>query len=289
MIPILIRTKDRVDYLYTTLKSLTATLLDDCEIIILDDCSETDEMKKFLYTNESFTIENKGWIDQINNDVKEEIPKNCKHFFNPDNFSNTDIWEKYIGNNLPYETSITGIKDKFTVIQPSKNMGDLCGLYWSIMSGFEIFLNSDRIIILEDDLIFNKNWLNITNFIYNKEKYTKLGLISVYNRDNDILNNPFTGNLYKTTDNIGGVMYMIPRNVYEFLKKNNKIILDIDDKKNIGGDVHLQEVLLKNEFLIYNTNDSYIQHIGIRSSIRPGRFLRFSRSFLQPFAWNEEF
>ena len=50
MTPILIRSKDRVDYLYTTLKSLTGTILNDAYIVIVDDCSESDEMKKFLYS-----------------------------------------------------------------------------------------------------------------------------------------------------------------------------------------------------------------------------------------------
>ena len=40
-----------------------------------------------------------------------------------------------------------------------------------------------------NDLIFNKNWLNLTNYIYESEKRSKLGLISVYNRDNDNLYN----------------------------------------------------------------------------------------------------
>ena len=42
-------------------------------------------------------------------------------------------------------------------------------------------------------------------------------------------------------------------------------------------------------YRILNTNDSYIQHIGIRSLCRPGRFIRCSRNFIQPYTWNEEF
>lgn len=282
MTPILIRSKDRVDYLYTTLKSLTGTILNDAYIVIVDDCSESDEMKKFLYSNDEIKLKNIGWKQQIKNDVKEK----SIYFFNPNNLTDNEMWEKYIGNELPYETNITGIKDKFTVIQPSKNMGDLCGLYWTIMAGFELFKNIEKIIILEDDLIFNKNWLNITNYIYESEKRSKLGLISVYNRDND---NLYNEKMYKTTDNIGGVMYLIPRNVYDFLNRTNSLVLNINDEDNIGGDVHLQNKLLKNEYLIYNSNESYIQHIGIRSLVRPGRFLRMSRNFMQPFAWNKDF
>ena len=56
MIPILIRTKDRVHYLHTTVKSLTATDLKNSLIVIADDCSESDEMNHYLFTNDYFTI-----------------------------------------------------------------------------------------------------------------------------------------------------------------------------------------------------------------------------------------
>ena len=69
MTPILIRSKDRIDYLYTTLKSLTGTILNDAYIVIVDDCSESDEMKKFLYSNDEIKLKNIGWKQQIKNDV----------------------------------------------------------------------------------------------------------------------------------------------------------------------------------------------------------------------------
>ena len=236
-------------------------------------------MNEFLFTTNKINIKNDGWIEQINNDVTEKPAK----FFNQDDMSNNEMWNKFVGN-IPYETTFNGIKDKFTIIQPEKQMGDLCGLYWTMMAGFELFRNADRIIILEDDLIFNKNWFNISNYIYEKEKMSKLGIISVYNREPNNTNQA----LYKSIDNIGGVMYMISRSVYDVLKRNKKIILDIDPEKNIAGDVHFQNQILNYQFNILNTNESYIQHIGIKSSIRPGRFLRISRNFIQPYTWSNK-
>ena len=94
MTPILIRSKDRVDYLYTTLKSLTGTILNDAYVVIVDDCSESDEMKKFLYSNDEIKLKNIGWKQQIKNDVKEK----SIYFFNPNNLTDNEMWEKYIGN-----------------------------------------------------------------------------------------------------------------------------------------------------------------------------------------------
>jgi hypothetical protein len=280
MIPILIRSRNRVDYLNTTLKSLLGSNIKDSCIIIADDCSDDEKMNEYLFSNKTIKIENKGWLNQIDENVIEKSTK----FFNPHQIENNEMWMKYVGE-IPYDTEFNGIKDKFSIIQPKCQMGDLCGLYWTIIAGFELFRNADRIIILEDDVVFNKNWFNIANYIYERERLNKIGLISVYNRDNDGIGN---GNLYKEINNIGGVMYLIPRTAYDFLKKNKLIILNVKEEENIGGDVHLQNQLLKNDFKILNTNDSYIQHIGIRSSIRPGRFLRLSRSFMNPISWSEK-
>lgn len=280
MTPILIRCRNRADYLNITLKSLLGTDLKDVFIVIVDDCSDDETMLEYLYTNNKIEIENKGWIDQIDENVTTESTL----FFNPEQLSEADLWKKYIGN-IDYPTTLYGINDKFSIIRPSKNMGDLCGLYWTITAGFELFKNAERIIILEDDLIFNKNWFNITNFIYNQEKFSKLGAISVYNRENTVTNN---GSFYKEIEHIGGVMYLIPRNVYDFLNRNKKMVFEIEPERNVGGDTHFQNLLVKNGFKIFNTNESYIQHIGVRSLARPGRFLRVSKNFLNPVAWSDK-
>lgn len=284
MIPILIRSKDRVDYLNSTLKSLTASNLSDSIIVIADDCSESDEMKKFLYTSETFSIENKGWIDQINESISEDAYNYLGLKDYDGTLTNLDLWKKYVGD-IPYETTIKGIGNKFTAIHPNKNNGDVYGLLWTIMAGFELFKNTDRIVILEDDLIFNRNWLKMANFIFNKEINSNIGLVSVYNRefeDSNFLK------LYDERNNIGGVMYLIPKEVYTFLKRQG-IYTTKNIDTSIGGDVFLQQYLVKNGFKIFNSNDSYIQHIGVRSLCRPGRFIRCSRNFVKPYAWNEEF
>ena len=83
-------------------------------------------------------------------------------------------------------------------------------------------------------------------------------------------------------------MYIISRNVFNKMKEKKLFDSTISDTE-LGGDVYFQKWLYKNNFKIFNSYNSYIQHIGILSTVRPGRFLRYSKNFVQPFAWNEDF
>lgn len=283
MIPILIRSKDRPFYLNTTLTSLTATNLEDALIVIVDDCSETDLMKEYLFTDNNINLPDFSWYDEIEKEVTTEghIIRDSEHL------SNKEIWNKYIGD-IPINLNITGIKEKFNIISPTSNKGDVGGLFWTIYLGFSLFKNADKIIVLEDDLIFHKNWLKNALTIYNNEKYSKVGCVSVYNRE--IENNSRKQNLstYFENPNIGGVMYLIPRTTFDIMK-NDKLFQINYGQDEIGGDVKFQNYLASKDLRILNSTESYIQHIGIKSITRPGRFLRYSKNFLKPFAWNKYF
>ena len=281
MTPILIRTKDRPHYLHTTLKSLTGTNLYDGLIIIADDCSSDIIMNDYLFSNKIIKFNNFTWCDEIDNEISEiggifsDGPNKEK--------TNKEIWNEYVGN-LPNENFGLGLKEKFNIIQPKENKGDKAGLIWTIGAGFTLFKNAEKIIILEDDLIFNKDWLKITNMIYEREKNLNLGCISVYNREiTDDINI-----LYQERDKIGGVMYLIPRKVYNLMKADKLFSKDFSEN-NLGGDVFFLEWLVSKNLKILNSTTSYIQHIGIKSLCRPGRFLRYSINFIKPFAWNKEF
>ena len=284
MFPILVRTKDRPFYLNTTLASLTATNLNDGQIIIIDDCSTTDVMNEYLFTDHEITLPNFNWYGEINSKITERgsILTNDVNL----KLSNKEIWDKYIGN-IPIKTKIKGLKNRFNVLQPKNHNGDIAGLLWIIFTGFSLFRNVDKIVILEDDLIFNKNWLNYCISIFKQVNDNSLGCISVYNRENDFTCK-YNLNNYCKNPNIGGVMYMIPRNVFDLMKTNGVFDLSFSDLQ-IGGDVYFQEWLSNNNLKIYNSMFSFIQHIGIQSTVRPGRFLRYSKNFVQPFAWNEDF
>ena len=59
--PIIILTKDNPEYLYLTLKSLTATEIENNPIIIVDDGSSMQMTRTFLYTNETIDVSFDDW------------------------------------------------------------------------------------------------------------------------------------------------------------------------------------------------------------------------------------
>jgi hypothetical protein len=229
MIPILIRAKDRINYLNITLKSLTATNIGNSIIIIADNCSTSNEMNKFLFTSEEIESEN-----------------------------------------------IRGIGNKFSTIRPNTSNNDVFGLLWTMMAGFELFQNTDRIVILDDDLIFNSNWFQISNYIFNKELNTNVGIVSVFNNDSE--DSKYL-KLYNEKKYVSSAMFMIHRDLYNTLKRSGVYSSKINIDESTSGDIFLQRFAYANEFKILNTNDSYIQHIGNENT----------RNFIEPCAWNEEF
>ena len=182
---------------------------------------------------------------------------------------------------------VRGIKNKFTIISPDFQMGDKFGLLWTILAGFKLYPLAKYIIVLEDDLLFNKDWLIIADQIYNETINSKhQGLITVYNRESDeTKNDP----LYFKIDNISGQMYLIPRFIFDLLLKEKIFNQYFTNKNNISGDVYFYTFVLNHGLNLLNSSSSYIQHIGIKSICREGRFLRYSKNFLRPYAWNENF
>lgn len=281
MTPILIRTKDRPHYLHTTLKSLMATNLYDGLVIIADDCSTDKITNDYLFTNKIVKFKDYTWYEELENEITEvgSIFKNS-----PDKGkTNKEIWDQYIGN-VPIETYALGLKNKFNIIQPKENKGVKGGLLWTIAAGFTLFRNAEKIIVLKDDLLFNKNWLKIANLIYEREKQSNLGCVSVYNREIKSTNDF----LYTERPHIGGVMYLIPRKVYRLMKDDNLFNKVFSPNEN-GGDVFFLEWLESKGLKVLNSSSSYIQHIGIKSLSRPGRFLRYSLNFTKPYAWDRKF
>ena len=273
MFPILIRTRNRPEYLHITLKSLTATDLLGGQIIINDDCSDDELTKKYLYSSEKINLPILNWKDQIfNNGLKQY---------------DIDVFKKYFYDLPIINEDVRCLKNKFSIISPEFKMGDKNGLLWSILIGFSFYPNSEYIIVIEDDLIFNKDWLKIANKIYYETlQNNEYGIISVYNRIFKDVNND---QLFLKVDNIGGVMYLIPNVIFQEMNKKGFFNQKFDNKHNSSGDVYFYEFVLKNKYNIFNSTTSYIQHIGVKSICREGRFLRYSKNFLKPYAWNDDF
>ena len=76
--PIIVLTKDNPEYLYVTLKSLTATETMCNPVIIVDDCSAIDATKEFLYTNDTIKVKFDDWTVKGTESVQELSDKEDK-------------------------------------------------------------------------------------------------------------------------------------------------------------------------------------------------------------------
>ena len=274
MFPILIRSRNRPEYLNITLKSLSATNLLDGYIIIVDDCSDNQLAIKYLYTNDKIVLPKINWENQVLSNIHKKQ-------------DDLNIFKKYFYDLPKINNEVKGIKNKFTIISPEEQLGVKNCLLWTILQGFTLYPTAKYIIVLEDDLLFNKDWLKISDQIYNETiNSKKLGIVTVYNRTSD---NIKTNPLYFKIDNISGQMYLIPKLVFDLLCKENIFNQRFTPENNLSSDVYLYKFVLNHKLNIFNSSSSYIQHIGVKSICREGRYLRYSKNFLRPYAWNENF
>lgn len=274
MFPILIRSRNRPEYLHITLKSLSASNLLDGQIIIVDDCSDNELSNQYLYTNKKLILPTISWENQVLSN------KNKKN-------NDLEIFRKYFYDLPIINNEVRGIKDKFTVISPQEQLGVKNCLLWVILTGFKLYPLAKYIVVLEDDLLFNKDWLKIADQIYNETINSEhQGLITVYNRASDKIDN---NSLYFKIKNISGQMYLIPRFIFDLLLKEKIFNQRFTPENNLSSDVYLYTFVLNHGLNLLNSSSSYIQHIGVKSICREGRFLRYSKNFLRPYAWNKNF
>ena len=118
--PILVRTRNRPDYLHLTLKSLTATNLLDGEIIIMDDHSDDELTKEYLYTNNNIVLPEIDWENQILNNEKRR-----------DN--DLEIFKKYFTDLPEVNKEANGIKNRFPIISSNECLGVKNGFLWSVL------------------------------------------------------------------------------------------------------------------------------------------------------------
>ena len=289
-IPLIIRNKNRLLNLYFTLNSLYTTNAPDlCNILISDDCSTDKQMIQFLNTN---------------NRIKYQIDyqKANNKFIN-------NQWIQNIAETVNKTQYVNGIKNKVNIHFSNKSHGDRGGMLYNIKLGFQNNPYTDIIIIIQNDIVFNKEWLNKMLQIYNKIDKSTLGIITCFNRPNNVLVKPEKIDNYLKSNKgfyVGAQCYLISRNLYNILLKQNvfnkkfKDIVTPFDKKiassyndyNIAGDTYILEYMYKNNLNIYVTENSYIQHIGNSGS--SCRFwksppLIIANNFVKPISYKQIF
>jgi hypothetical protein len=267
--PIVILTKDNPEYLYLTLKSLTATLTGNNPIIIVDDCSSMQMTKKFLYTDEYIDVTFEDWTRTSHLSSQELADKEAVKSF----------------LNIPSISYIRGIKGKFSIVQTSRYLGQEYRTLFGINLGFSLFPKAKGVVVLEDDILFNKNWYNTLMKIYNSELgISNVGLISVYNEIAKKTEYP----LYFKNNRFQGKMFLITSKFYKKLKTYG--YFSTADLIRTGTIYEiLQSLAHKFGFDTYTSLKSYIQNLEKRNICNRDKVLKYDDNFKKPIAWNKNF
>lgn len=264
--PIIILTKDNPEYLYVTLKSLTATCIKDNPIIILDNCSTLEITKKFLYSDEGIVTSISDWTKRENMNSQEQADK------------------EYANNflNIPKINQIVGIKRKFSIIQTPKYLNHNQLAVYAINLLFTLFPNSDTGCILDDNILFNKHWLDEALKIFEMEKkISNIGIISTFSEN--VKESEYFEYLKNNT--LKGKMMLITNNFYNEFKK----ILTYNIPYNEPYYIYLQSLAYKLGFITFTSGISYIQSLEPRHLSTKDKLFKFDSSFKKPLAWNENF
>jgi hypothetical protein len=263
-----------------TLKSVIPTVPHE-NIVVLDDCSQEEVTKKYLFTNET-----------INKDEYD-----CDF----SSMHGDPQWIKHVGDLLTPD-SIVGIDGKVAIIRPEEKKGDLGGVFWCTNRLFEDNPSAPGVILIEADMVFNANWYEETLDAVSKCLHEKgpngdhLGLFSCYNRRGNKSNCP-TGwqwrslarvpntNNWRCGNGLGGVMFYITRQFYESSRE------EFTQRRPMkrSGDTAIQGLCAIKNFSIASTNYSCCQHIGVASSTWGSRKgWRYCKNFKKPFIVDEE-
>ena len=166
--PIIILTRDNPEYLYVTLKSLTATILNNNPILIIDDSSELDLTKKFYSTMDVFDITFDDWTKkgESTQEIKDKV-----------------IAETFLA--IPQIKQIKGIKRKFQVLSTPRVLGPTKIIQFALRTCFTIFSKAKMCCILDDNILFNKNWLKEAISLYEglNRPNNKIGIVSTYSEE----------------------------------------------------------------------------------------------------------
>ena len=139
--------------------------------------------------------------------------------------------------------------------------------------------------IMEDDMLFNKNWLKVAKKIYECEyNISPIGLISVYNEHAKCTEFPD----YLKNDRFQGKMFLITNNFYKLLKRYG--YFSTSEFRGNGTTYEiLQSISYKLGFSTFTSNKSYIQNLEKRNICNKDKILKYDNNFVKPIAWNEDF
>lgn len=267
--PIVIITRDNPEFLYLTLKSLTASETFNNPIIILDNSSELKITKNFYFTSNEIAVNFDDWTSEGK--------------------SSQEIYDKMYAEtflSIPQITKIKGIGKKFQVVSTPYVISPNKILFYAMKMVFNLFPEANSCCILDDSLLFNKHWLKKTLDIYNDERFhTKVGIISVYS---EIDTEP--SYKYRFNDDIyRGKMLFINKNLYKEMGYLGWFKDDVKLPADEPNYIVLERIGESLGYITITSEESYIQFIGKRNLAGKNKLLKYQHNFRRPVVWNKNF
>lgn len=136
--------------------------------------------------------------------------------------SNIDDGELIIFDNFNINNSLDDMK--LNIIQPVKKITNTVDiLKIMIQFGFDMFNNSNHLIILNNDFIFHKHWFSFMKYLFQNEIPEDIAIGSVFNPNPkiNINNEPFLFNNSITLD-----AFILSRRLYNRLNSDNMFSKD---------------------------------------------------------------
>lgn len=259
MIPIIISVTDRTQYLPFMLNSILASKLSDAKIYIHSNRTQSEFYCTHYYEK------------QLEHQLTEDLKlKEITYLMRP----YSDFCQINVSN-----------KDLIHV----QKVKDILDFYFNRF-------NTDFLIYLKDDVIFNQNWLQNILSLYEKLK-NNLGFIAGCDLNTPILrpsykeseDNVKRGYIQVKTRNQGrygsSQLYLITRNFYDKWK-NTKLSnrIDYNSSFNEATDFIMNQACFALGFKSYLTIPQLVQHIGVKNRYNRKK-MSYTHLFLEPYCY----
>jgi len=130
-IPIIVLANDDVNQLWATLNSLEKTDLQDNPVIVIDDCSQDEQMQKFLFTSDAIKVST-GFLSKSKAGL----------------------------SHLIEERDVISIKRKYTTIKAPKKLGKSFQVLFAIYNGLMLYPKAKQCVIISSGTVLNREWLS---------------------------------------------------------------------------------------------------------------------------------
>lgn len=272
MIIIAIITYNRPQYLDITLRSLLATdLSENQEIIVFDDASNDEKAIKYLYSNEIVDLSMNWPIDDLWHNTGLDIINSDNS--SKKNSSKKNSSKKAVGLRKNKRIKVIRFENREYVVNASCKA--LCYLYDK--------LKYENAILIQDDIVFNFDWLKRLLNASNIHKDPPIGLIAGMT-----LNNSSESDSGECLKNL---RYYTAQCFY--INADKKFIEEFIHKKhesNTEFDIRFVELIRQAGLGAYVINPPICQHFGITTQVRPGQrnWPRIDRVAKGPYVLNSD-